>query len=380
MCHSFSAALEPVAGLGVPALGNGYLSEMDEPVGGPGTAASQAGSLAGRRTHVENILASLYHRRPPSTWATVQAQVRLDVPPVDQSAEVLQLSAAPPQPEVTPQPEERPQVRFQDRPQPQAPSAGAALRPAAAAAAAAAASAAGLRPAPPAGPSVTPPMPLDSGTPATATLSNAILPRSPGAAAAARALAALAPAPAGPAGPARPVGTGAQAEPLLSSAAASSAARALTSLAGASARASSMRATPAAANGPSRVAPATADSPDVDAPSFSPPPHTDDEANGGRARCRRQRRAAGRSPTRRHPACQVQELLPPTALANTATSVAKRAPPAAAADQACAAGQAVVLVGFWAAAARPSGLELVTQPADRGNPPWVPRVILNACS
>jgi len=247
---------------------------MDEPVGGPGTAASQAGSLVEPRTHVENILASLSHRRPPSTWVAVQAQVRLEVPP-EEPAEVLQLPAAPPQTEAWPQ------VQFQDRPQPQAPSTGAALRPAAAAAAAAAASAAGPRPAPPAGPSVTPPMPLGSGTPSTGTLSSAILPRSPGAAAAARALAALAPGPAAPAGPARPVGTGAQAEPLLSSAAASSAARALTSLAGASARASSMRATPAAANGPMRVTPATADGPHVDAPSFNPPPRTDDEASGG---------------------------------------------------------------------------------------------------
>ncbi len=122
----FQRALEPVAGLGVPALGNGYLSEMDEPVGGPGTAASQAGSLVEPRTHVENILASLSHRRPPSTWVAVQAQVRLEVPPEDQSAEVLQLPAAPSQPEAWPQ------VQLQDRPQPQAPSAGAALRPAAA--------------------------------------------------------------------------------------------------------------------------------------------------------------------------------------------------------------------------------------------------------
>ncbi len=271
----FQLALEPVAGLGVPSLGNGYLSEMDEPVGGPGTAASQAGSLVEPRTHVENILASLSHRRPPSTWVAVQPQVRLGVPPEDQLVEVLQLPAAPPQPEAWPQ------VVFQDRPQPQAPSAGAALRPAAAAAAAAAASAAGPRPAPPAGPSVTPPTPLGNGTPSAGTLSNAILPRSPGAAAAARALAALAPGPAAPAGPARPVGTGAQAEPLLSSAAASSAARALTSLAGASARASSLRATPAAANGPMPVTPATAGGPDVDAPSFSPPPRTDDEASAG---------------------------------------------------------------------------------------------------
>ncbi|HXR23547.1 MAG TPA: hypothetical protein VN786_13415 [Acidimicrobiales bacterium] len=270
----FQRSVEPVAGLGVPALGYGYLSEMDEPDRGPGTAASEAGSLVEPRTHVENILASLSERRPPSTRVAVQAQVRLEVPPEDQSAEVLQLPAAAPQPEAWPQ------VQFEDRPQPQAPGAGAALRPAAAAAAAAAASAAGPRPAPPAGPSVTPPMPLGSGTPSTGTLSNAILPRSPGAAAAARALAALAPSHTGPAGPARPVGTGAQSEPLLSSAAASSAARALTSLAGASARASSMRATPAA-NGPMRVTPATADGPDVDAPSFSPPPRTDDEASGG---------------------------------------------------------------------------------------------------
>ncbi len=283
----FQRALEPVAGLGVPALGNGYLSEMDEPVGGPGTAASQAGSLGEPRTHVENILASLSHRRPPSSWVAVQAQVRLEVLPEDQPAEVLQLPAAPPQPEAWPQ------VQFQDRPQPQAPSAGAALRPAAAAAAAAAASAAGPRPAPPAGPSVSPPMPSGSATPSTGTLSSAILPRSPGAAAAARALAALAPGPASPAGPARPVGTGAQAEPLLSSAAASSAARALTSLAGASARASSMRATPAAANGPMRVPPPTAEGPDVDAPSFNPPPRADDEAMAGTdavaatAKCRR---------------------------------------------------------------------------------------------
>jgi hypothetical protein len=271
----FQRALDPVAGLGVPALGNGYLSEMDEPVGGPGTAASQAGSFVEPRTHVENILASLSHRRPASTWVAVQAQVRLEVPQEDQPAEVLQLSAAPPQPEAWPQ------VQFQDRPQPQAPSTRAALRPAAAAAAAAVASAAGPRPAPPAGPSVTPPMPFGSATPSTGALSNAILPRSPGAAAAARALAALAPAPASPAAPARPVGTGAQAEPLLSSAAASSAARALTSLAGASARASSMRATPAAAAaGPMRVPPATAEGPHADAPSFNPPPRTDDEASG----------------------------------------------------------------------------------------------------
>jgi hypothetical protein len=271
----FQRALEPVAGLGVPALGNGYLSEMDEPVGGPGTAASQAGSSVEPRTHVENILASLSHRRAPSTWVAVQAHVRLEVPTEDQPEEVLQLPVAPPQPEAWPQ------VEFHAPPQSQAPSPGAALRPAAAAAAAAAASSAGPRPAPPAGPSVTPPMPLASGTPSTGTLSNAILPRSPGAAAAARALAALAPAPASPAGPARAVGTGAQAEPLLSTAAASSAARALTSLAGASARASSMRATPAAANGPMQVTPATAGPPDVDAPSFKPPPRTDDGANGG---------------------------------------------------------------------------------------------------
>jgi len=37
---------------------------MDEPVGGPGTAASQAGSLVEPRTHVEKILASLF---PPAT-------------------------------------------------------------------------------------------------------------------------------------------------------------------------------------------------------------------------------------------------------------------------------------------------------------------------
>ena len=271
----FQRALEPVAGLGVPELGNGYLSEMDEPVGGPGTAAGQAGSLVEPRTHVENILASLSHRRPPSTWAAAQGQVRREVPTEDQPPEVLQLPVAPRQPEAWPQ------VQFQDRPQPQAPNAGAALRPAAAAAAAAAASAAGPRPAPPAGPSVTPPMPLGSVTPSTGALSSAIQPRSPGAAAAARALAALAPSPASPAGPARPVGTGAQTEPLLSSAAASSAARALTSLAGASARASSMRSTPAAADGPMRVPPATPGPADVDAPSFNPPPRTDDEANGG---------------------------------------------------------------------------------------------------
>ena len=177
----FQRALEPVAGLGVPALGNGYLSEMDEPDGGPGTAASEAGSLVEPRTHVENILASLSDRRPPSTWVAVQAQVRLESP---RRRSCRRRSSA---------------ARGWPQVQGLAPTVGAAsVRvsrrwPSAAAAAAAAASAAAPRPAPPAGPSVTPPMPLGSGTPSTGTLSNAILPRSPGAAAAARALAALAP-------------------------------------------------------------------------------------------------------------------------------------------------------------------------------------------
>ncbi len=118
-------------------------------------------------------------------------------------------------------------------------------------------------------------------TAVSAPLSNSSLPRSAGAAAAARALAALVPGPAAAAGPARPVGTGAQAEPLFSGAAASSAARALTSLAGASARAASTRATPAAANGPMRVSLATSDGPDLDGPFFGPPPGTDDEASEG---------------------------------------------------------------------------------------------------
>ncbi len=269
----FQRALEPVAGLGVPALGNGYLSEMNEPVAGPCIAASQAGSLVEPRTHVENILASLSQRRPPSTWAAVQPQARRDMPPEDQPAEVLPLPAPPSQPEAWPQ------VQLQDRPQPQAPSAGAAQRPTAAAEAAA--SAAGSRPAPPAGPSVTPPMLGGARSPSTGTLSHSGLPRSAGAAAAARALAALAPGPAAPAGPPRPVGTGAQGEPLLSSAAASSAARALTSLAGASARATSTRAMPATASGPMRVTLATGDSPELDGPSFGPPPGTDDEASAG---------------------------------------------------------------------------------------------------
>lgn len=269
--REFQRGLEPVAALGVPGLHNGYLSEMSERVGSPGTAASPAGPLVEPRTHVENILASLSQRRPPAAWAALQLQARREMPPEDQSAEVLPLPAPPSQPEAWPQ------VQLQDRPQPQAPSAGAALRPAAAAAAAA--SAAGYRPAPPAGPSVTPPMPGVAGTPSTGTLSHFGLPRSAGATAAARALAALAPGPAAPAGPPRPVGTGAQGEPLLSNAAAFSAARALTSLAGASARATSTRATPAAVNGPMRVTLATGDGPDLDGPSFGPPPGTDDEAS-----------------------------------------------------------------------------------------------------
>ena len=45
MCHSFSRGLEPVAGLGVPALDNGYLP-MDEHLGGPVfRLAKQARSL-----------------------------------------------------------------------------------------------------------------------------------------------------------------------------------------------------------------------------------------------------------------------------------------------------------------------------------------------
>ena len=84
-------SLEPVAGLGVPGLDNGYLAQMNEHPGGPAISASQAGPLVdpawpsllgtnatGRhpeaqspmayplvrsaagagRTHVDNILAS----------------------------------------------------------------------------------------------------------------------------------------------------------------------------------------------------------------------------------------------------------------------------------------------------------------------------------
>ena len=225
----FQRGLGPVVGVGVPAPSNGYLSGMSERVGAVLTSSSGAG-----RTHVENILASLFERRAPSASAPLQ---------------------------------------------PQAPSAGFALPPAAAAAAAAA-SAAALRPAPPAGPAVNPQTPGGTFTPSARVASPASLPRSAGAAAAARALAALVPGPSATAPPPGPIG-GAQGEPLLLSAAASSAARALSSLAGASARAASLRATPAAGNGPTPVPPATGDELGSDDAAFGPAPSNDDEVTAG---------------------------------------------------------------------------------------------------
>jgi hypothetical protein len=249
--------LDPVAGLRVPGLDNGYLPEMNDRPDRPAISASQGGSPAepprasllgtnatgphpmgqhpmlrssagAGRTHVDNILVSLSHPRPPSAWAAVQPQARRETP----------LEAAPPQP--------------------QAPTAVVALRPAAAAAAAAAA-AGGFRPAPIAGPSVSPPGPGGTGRPFAPPAGPAGLPRSAGAAAAARALATLAPGPVTPTAPPGPVGTGAQDEPLFSNAAASSAARALSNLAGAAARAASARTTPPADDGPARTTLVTGD-------------------------------------------------------------------------------------------------------------------------
>ncbi len=115
-------SLEPVAGLGVPGLDNGYLAQMNEHPGGPAISASQAGPLVDRawpsllgtnatgrhpeaqspmaypllrspagagRTHVDNILASLSHPRSPSAPGVVQ------VPAPPSAPVVVQLPAPP---------------------------------------------------------------------------------------------------------------------------------------------------------------------------------------------------------------------------------------------------------------------------------------------
>jgi hypothetical protein len=354
--------LEPVAGLGVPGLDNGYLPQMSDLPGAPSIAASQTGSLveppwrsllgpnasvpqpvaqspmgqhpllrssAGAgTTHVDNILFSLSHPRLPAPRALLMPQpgraeqsllqpvvVADDAePPLRQPAAP---TAAPPFLEAQPaavaravlqpaplappvleppaslaeppvlqapvslaeppghQPEARSGPQLEDPPQ--APSAVVALRPAAAAAAAAAAaSVAALRPAPPAGPMLRPPASGGSGDyfappPEQALLpppvNPALQPRSAGAAAAARALAALAPSPAAPSAPPSPDAAAAVAEPMVTSAqeghglsnsAASSAARALSNLAGAAARAAAARTAPAG-DSPPRTSLATSD-------------------------------------------------------------------------------------------------------------------------
>lgn len=338
--------LEPVAGLRVPGLDNGYLSQMSDPPGAHFVAESQAGllveppwrSLLGTnatgpqplaqssmgqhpmlrsstragRTHVDNILVSLSHPRPPSVRPAVQpgpgpAEQNLVGP---QAAAVAAPSLPKPgtatvvEPFLQPvalvaepagsQPEAQPEVRAPL--EPQAPIALVPLRPAAAAAAAAA-SAAALRPAPPAGPAVTLPAhdggdshfaapagpALLPGPAAAPPPGPALLPRSPGAAAAARALAALAPGPfahapaPGPAAPQAPhvdTATGVQDGQGLSNAASSSAARALSNLAGAAARAAAARTAPPASDGPARTALANGDGHGLDR--HGPPGHGPD--------------------------------------------------------------------------------------------------------
>ena len=315
--------LEPIAGLGVPEFDNGYLSQMSDRSGAPFIANSQAGllveppwgSLLGTnatgphppaqssmgqhpmlrsstragRTHVDNILVSLSHPRPPSVRPAVQpgpgpaeqhlvqpqaapvAAPPLPQPPTAAVAEPLLRPAALVAEPLASQPEAHSEAQVPPAPQP--PSALVPIRPAAAAAA----SAATVRPAPPAGPAVTPlapgagggyfaPLagPADLPGPAGAPPAGpALVPRSPGAAAAARALAALAPGPAAPAappGPASPpvppapIVKGAQDGQGLSNAATSSAARALSNLAGAAARAAAARTVPPASDGLARTA------------------------------------------------------------------------------------------------------------------------------
>jgi hypothetical protein len=346
--------LEPVAGLRVPGLDNGYLSRMSDPPGAHFVAESQAGvlveppwtsllgtnatgphplaqssigqhpilepSMRAGRTHVDNILVSLSHPRPPSVRPAAQPGPGPGPGPGPaeqnlvgaQAASVAAPSlpkpgtataGAPAGPFLQPaarvaeppgsQPEAMPEVRAPL--EPQVPIALVPLRPAAAAAAAA--SAAALRPAPPAGPAVTSPAhdgggshfaapagPADLPRPASAPPAGpALLPRSPGAAAAARALAALAPgsfahapapSPAAPQAPHVDAGTGAQDGQGLSNAASYSAARALSNLAGAAARAAAARTAPPASDGPARTALANGDGHGLDR--HGPPSHGPD--------------------------------------------------------------------------------------------------------
>jgi hypothetical protein len=337
--------LEPVAGLSVPGLDNGYLSQMSDLPGAPFTTESQAGlliepawrSLLGTnatgphplaqssmgqhpllrsstragRTHVDNILVSLSHPRPPSVRPAVQPgpgpaeqalvephAAAIAAPSLPQMGTVTAAGRfLQPAPVVAEppglQPEAEPEVRA-----PLEPQARFALVPLGPAAAAApAASAADLRPAPPAGPGVTPPAPGGGGSHSAAPggpadgpgpsaappVGPGLLPRSPGAAAAARALAALAPGPFAhapapvPAAPqAAPVttGTGAQDGQGLSNAATSSAARALSNLAGAAARAAAARTATPASDGPARAAVANGDGHGLDR--HGPPGHGPD--------------------------------------------------------------------------------------------------------
>ena len=156
----FQPRSEPVAGLGVPALGNGYLSEMDEPVGG-----RPAEVLVGRERTLRTSW-PLFPTGDPLDLGRVATPSSARGAAEDQAAEVVPLPAAPPQ-------SSRPGRRCSFRPAATASSecwrrssSGAPPRPRRR-------FGCRLRPAPPAGPSVTPPMPSGSGTPSAGDASPA---------------------------------------------------------------------------------------------------------------------------------------------------------------------------------------------------------------